>query len=553
MRWLLFLCVATLAVAEVEPPKLLVVLVVDGLPADALVRHRRQFPPGGFRRLLDGGANCADTHYGHITTYTACGHGTLLTGADPAQHGVVANDWLDPRTGQRMYCVADPAHRVVGEPTKEQAGTSPANLQVTTVGDELKLATGGRAKVVAVSLKDRGAILTAGKLGEAYQYSATTGRFVTTDYYRTNYPSWCEEFHRNKPQDQWFGREWGWTMPAEAAACVLSDGCGAHVEPRGLLAQFPQPITGGETAPGKGYYSALRWTPFGDEYLAAFAQAAVRGERLGRNPAGVPDLLAISFSSTDYIHHLFGPESRPALDQLFRLDRTLAGLFAFLDDWVGAADWAVVLSADHGFTPTPEFLREQGRLETGRVDPAVLLAGLNAALTERFGAGSYTRAWWTPTVYLDYAALAERQLDPAAVESAAARYLETQPGIHAVFTRTQLLNGQLPVTKLGRMVARSWHRQRSGDLVVIPQPGWYFFKNPVEHCANHGSAWAYDTHVPLLWWGPRWITAGTIHEPVDMVDVAPTLATLVGVRRPVACAGRVVPGVLRLPAAAILP
>lgn len=546
MRWFaLLVALVTAAAAQVAPPRLLVVVVVDGLPADVWTQHRAEFPPGGFRRLLDHGAHCSDTHYGHITTYTACGHSTLLTGADPAQHGIVANDWLDSRSGQRMYCVADPNHRLLDEPTPVHAGASPANLEVTTVGDELILATGKRARVVGVSVKDRGAILTAGKLGQAWWYSPATGRFITTDYYRTNYPAWWHEFHRDRSQDRWFGRQWDWQLPAAALACVSSDGCGATVETRGLRFEFPQPITAGLDAPGPQYYSALRWTPFGDEYLADFARAVVRGENLGRNPAGVPDLLAVSFSATDYIHHLFGPESKPARDQLFRLDRILAGFFAFLDEWVGADHWAMVLTADHGFTPTPEFLRDHVRLQTGRVDPPTLLAALNAALSERFGAGTYARAWWTPTVYLDYRQMAERGLDATTVENAAARFLETQPGVHAVFTRSQLLSGGLPATRLGQMIARSWHRQRSGDLVVITRPGWYFFKNPDEHCANHGSAWSYDTHVPLGWWGPRWFRGGEIRARVDVVDVAPTLAAVLGVRRPVANSGRVLHELLR--------
>jgi predicted AlkP superfamily pyrophosphatase or phosphodiesterase len=551
MRWLLLLLAlgvgarAQQAPPPVAPPRLLLVVIVDGLPADVWRQHHADFPPGGFRRVLDDGAHCTDARYGHLTTYTACGHSTLLTGADPAQHGVIGNDWLDAHTGQRRYCVADPAHRYLDEPTPPHAGTSPASLEVTTVGDELTLATGNRARVVAVSLKDRGAILSAGKLGQAWFYSPATGRFITTDYYRTNYPAWWHQFHQPKPQDRWFGRLWDWQLPATALACVGTEGCTTAVEPRGLRAEFPQPITGGLAAPGPRYYSALRWTPFGDEYLAEFARAVVRGENLGRHPDGVSDLLAISFSATDYIQHLFGPESKPARDQLFRLDRVLAALFSFLDEWVGPDQWAMVLSADHGFTPTPEFLRDHVRLRTGRVDPPTLLAALDAALAEQFGPGSYTRAWWTPTIWLDVAAIERRGLVRAAVETAAARWLETQPGIHAVFTRTQLLNGQMPATVLASMVARSWHRQRSGDLVIVTPPGWYFFKNPDEHCANHGSAWSYDTHVPLGWWGPRWVTGGEIRTRVDMVDVAPTLAALLGVRRPIASSGRLLHEVLR--------
>ncbi|MEI6083034.1 MAG: alkaline phosphatase family protein [Verrucomicrobiota bacterium] len=517
-------------------PRLVVVITVDGLPQEQVVKYQDQLGEGGFKRLLHDGAWFANAHHGHATTYTAVGHAAILTGAYPYRHGVVGNDWWDRATQKRMYCCADAASSILDEPTKENAGTSPRNLQVTTVGDELRLNTGLQSKVVSVSIKDRGAIFTGGKTGLAYWFSKETGRFITSNYYVKEYPAWWKEFHAAKPQDKWLNSVWEPLFPRADYWRALTDGCASGHEYKnlGLGAKFPHPLA------GKKYYDQLRWTPGGDDYTLEFALAAMRGENLGKNPRGVPDLLAVSFSCHDELNHLFGPESVESQDDLLRLDETLAAFFAALDQWVGLDHVLVALTADHGFANSPEFCREVLHLESGRIEPTKLLADLNAAL-----GGKFAVAWFNPTINFDLAAITAAGRKREDVERAAADFLENYPGIHTVLTRTQLLNGQLPATRFGLLAGRSWHRQLSGDLFVIQKPGWYLYNESDEYCVTHGSPWTYDTHVPLLLMGAAWIKPGQRNENVEVVDLAPTLATVLQIRPPSGAEGRALHEILR--------
>jgi predicted AlkP superfamily pyrophosphatase or phosphodiesterase len=518
--------------ATVSRPKLVVVLVVDGLPQEQVIRLRPHFEKDGFGRFFRQGAVFLSARYTHATTFTASGHATIFTGAHPYRHGVIANDWFDRKTKSRVYSAGDPAHTYLDASAKEFGGTSPCNLEVTTIGDELRAATDMRAKVFGVSLKDRSAILPAGKLGSAYFYDWKTGRFITSSYYRKDYPDWWSAFHQAKPQDKWFGKRW-----EPVTEEVTADAEMPFPIPGAL--KIGSVVSGGLDEPSAPYYAALASSPFGDEYVCQFVEALVEREKLGRNPGNVPDLLAISFSCHDAVNHTRGPESRESADNLLHLDQQLSRLFAFLDKQIGANNLLLVLTSDHGFSNSPEYASRVLRLDAGRIDPKVMLADLSKHLGERFGEGASVLSWWTPTVYLDYDAIIARKLDPTQVERVAADFLSSYPGIHTVFTRTQLLTGQLPRTEFAAMAARSWHAQRSGDLFLIPKPCWYLHKGPKENLATHGTPWAHDTHVPVMFWGGKWIQPGSYTKQIEIVDIAPTLATILGTRLPNGSEGRV--------------
>lgn len=534
---------ATPTATAFERPKLVVVMTIDGLPYEQTVKYIDQLGEGGFKRLLQNGAWFANAHYGHATTYTAVGHATILTGAYPYKHGLVANDWFSKETMSRVYCVEDPDAQFLDEPTKKHAGTSPRNLKVSTVGDELRIATGMKSKVVSISVKDRGAFLTGGKLGTGYIYSTRSGRFITSTYFMKDYPAWVKAFHARKLQDQYFGKEWTLLLPEAAYARSAKDNRPYHTNYKKLGIKFPHKVTGGLDKPGPSYYGAMVWTPFGNDYVLEFVKAAVQGENLGRNPAGVPDILAVSFSSQDYVNHLFGPESRQSQDHFLRLDRTVANFLTFLDGWVGSDNYTLVTTADHGFMNIPEYMAELG-YDSGRVDPEKMLTEVNAHLGAKYGDGKYALTWWNPTIYLDYELIKKKGLNPTEVENLAADFLIKYPGIAQVFTRTQLTNSQLPPTLLGKQVVRAWHRQLSGDLLLIQKPYWYLFGKPFLYGSTHGSAYAYDTHVPVIFMG-RHFRAGKYSSPVGVVDIAPTLAHILNVRAPTGNEGRVLTEALR--------
>lgn len=541
---LLTACLAAASVQAATPapaaaPKLVVVLVVDGLPNEQVLRYRDQFGQGGFRRLLDQGAHFSNAHQAHGITVTAVGHAAVLSGAYPSQHGIIGNNWIDPATGESSYCTEDRAHKYIGaEETEAGDGTSPLRLRVSTLGDELRYATGNRAKVVAVSGKDRGAILLAGKSGTAYMYMEKTGNFASSTYYMQQHPAWASDHLAKKPQDRFNGKAW---RPLLDDAAYMADASEDIVPLKpGTAARFPFAYN----ANGKldsNYYGGLKTSPALDELTLDFARAAIEGENLGANPAGVTDLLGVSLSAHDYVNHTYGPESKMSHDHLQQLDRMLARFFGYLDQRIGMDNVLVVLTADHGFANVPEFSRTRG-IDAQRLDSKRLAAGLNEHLALATPNQKLVRKSMGPHLYLDYAAAAKAGLQRADLENAAARFLLEQPGVAEVFTRTQMENGA-PATRMGTLMRRAWNRHLSGDLMIVAKPFWIMGSEKTG--TTHGSPYAYDTNVPLMLMGPRWFHAGSYGEYAEVVDIAPTLAHLLGLRPPAASEGRVLTETLR--------
>lgn len=533
----------TVAPALPAAPKLVVVLVVDGLPNEQLQRYRDQFGQGGLRRLMDQGATFSNAHQAHGITVTAVGHAAILSGAYPYQHGIIGNNWIDPVTKQSVYCTEDAAYTYIGEETKAGDGTSPNRLRVDTLGDQLRYATGNRAKVVTVSGKDRGAILLAGKSGTPYMYMDKTGNFASTTFYMQQHPQWVQRYAAGKPQERYYGKTW---KPLLADAAYANDAPDA-LYPATATApnRFPFAFYSDSGEIDAGYYNRLKTSPFLDELTLDFARAAVDGEQLGNNPAGVPDLLGVSLSAHDYVNHAYGPESKMSHDHLQRLDRMLANFISYVDGKVGAGKVLYVLTADHGFPNTPEFAKTAHQ-DAGRVDGAKLVEALNGALAAKYGNPKLVIAQSVPNLHLDYAAIDKLGLAHADVEHAAAQFLRGQPGVAEVFTRTQFEAGAVGhagTTRMGVLMQRAWNRALSGDLVVVTKPNWLFGSGTSG--TSHGSPYAYDTNVPLVLSGPAWIKPGHYGQYAETVDIAPTLANLLRVRPPAGAEGRVLTELLR--------
>ncbi|MFO1314439.1 MAG: alkaline phosphatase family protein [Burkholderiales bacterium] len=521
-------------------PKLVVVVLVDGLPQEQLTRNHDLFVPNGFRRLMDNGAWFYDAHQAHAFTVTAIGHTSVLTGAHPYQTGIIGNEWRT-RDGKYIYNTADPDHKYLdGTKTGQDDGVSPKNLKVSTLGDELRYATGNASRVFAVSGKDRGAILPGGKTGIAYMYSTQTGRFTSTSYYMKAHPDWWERYYAGKPQDQWFHQRWDPLLDAQAYTRSLPDGQSWSTSYRRLGTRMGLVYGLGEATPGPFYYSTLLAGPYGDEAMADFTIELVKNERIGQNPAGVPDLLAVSFSSHDYINHNWGPESIQSQDHLIRLDRTLARVFAAIDAQVGAENVLVVLSADHGFMNVPEFSAARG-FDAGRVDPTDVRNAVNAAAEKKFGIAKVVTQTMTGGFTLDYAAIDAKGVEREVVETFVARATLEQPGIAYTYTRSQLERGDMPSHRIGLLVQRAWNRQMAVDVVVVPKPFHYFQSKTTTspNACSHGTPYTYDTNVPLLLQGSRWVRPGRYSEYAETVDIAPTLAYVLSVRAPSASEGKV--------------
>jgi hypothetical protein len=530
------LLAAGCALIETVPPprpRLVVFLVVDGLPQRQVVDYRDQLSPDGLLRFLDRGAWFADAHYGHAFTVTGAGHAVMLTGAYPHRTGIIGNDWRDRATGREVYCTGDDAFTYLENKTPPLAGTSPRNLLVETVGDVLKHAHPA-AKVIGISGKDRGAILPAGKAGTAYMYMAGSGNFASSTFYMKEHPAWVKAFNAAKPADRFFKTSWTPLLAESAYARSLPDEQPWY-NPGGKL---PKVLGTGSDKPGPGFYASLLPSPFADQLTLDFARAAIAGEGLGQD--SVTDILAISLSSHDYINHAWSAESRLSHDHLLQLDRMLQAFFADLDRVIGADHYIAVLTADHGFMPAPEYSKSLGR-DAGRVNLPQLMARLNDGLAAKFGAGRWARLYSAAAVMLDDALIAKNGVDRRALEQEARRLLEKEPGVAAAFARGDIEGSSLPLdTPYLAQVRNTWHHERSADVQVVLKP-WWLVESRRTYATTHGSAQAYDTHVPILFWGPRWFGAGRVDGRVEVVDIAPTLAHFLEISPPAASEGKPLP------------
>jgi hypothetical protein len=461
-----------------------------------------------------------------------------VTGGNAAQHGIPSNRWFDRASRREIYCMEDRRHPVLGVPAHKGEGRSPANLASSTVGDELVLATGGRSRVFSVSIKDRAAIAMGGHLGKAFWYHEATGRMVTSSFYYDAYPDWVREWNAGRPADGYLREIWELLLDPDTYVFRGQDDRPAERPEEGLGRTFPHDIAADGAPPN---YAALPNTPFGDRLTLDFVEALMEAERLGRR--GSTDILAVSFSVTDYIGHAFGPFSLEAEDNFLRLDATLAQLFRFVDRSVGLDNTLVLITSDHGVAPIPEFLAEHG-LPAGRLDAPQLVSDAERALRSGFpAAGEVELKFESPGIYLDHEALAVRAVDVAAVERYIAEQVSATPGIRAAFTRSDLLSGRYPDTAEARGVLASFHPQRSGNVILVAEPFWHLSGEPNGSAATHGSMHAYDTHVPIMLAGPG-VRQAVVHRRVAARDVALTLSTYLGTAPPSGAVGAVLPGAI---------
>jgi hypothetical protein len=516
-------------------PKLVLFLVVDGLPQRQVVDYRNQLGRDGLRRFLDHGAWFPNAHYGHAFTVTAAGHATMLTGAYPHRTGIIGNEWRNLATNELEYCTGDTAHAYIGHKTSKLDGTSPKNLRVETVGDVLKRAD-PRSKVIAISGKDRGAILPAGKMGTAYMYMAQSGEFASSTYYMTEHPQWVNAHNAKKLADSYFHRQWKPLLADPGYAQSVPDEQKWYAKG----GKLPRTMGEGQDKPGPLFYGALTSSPFGDEMALEFARAAIAGEELGRDDA--TDILSVSLSGHDYINHGYGAESRISHDHLLQLDRLLERFFRHLDASVGKDNYVAVLTADHGFMPAPEYSQSLGRA-AGRQSGSQTVAKVNAALASRFGEGEWVRSVSALGLIFNKALIAAKKADIAAVSDEARKVLLAEPGIAVAYTRAELESGSRAGEPFFEPMRKSWNRDLSGDLQFALKPYWMMTSS--SSMTTHGSPHPYDTNVPILVYGPKWVMPGRIDTRVEIVDIAPTLARLLQLPPPSASEGQPLP--LRAP------
>ena len=540
--------------ANTQPkrPRLVLLIVVDQFRYDYLERFGDLFAANGLRRLLSDGASWTQSNYDHMPTYTAPSHAAMMTGAYPAESGIIGNEWLDRATGKRVTSVSDESVKPLGGNPDEKA-SSPRRLMGSTVGDELRLATNDRAKVIGISVKDRSAILPAGRHANAsYWFSTTSGNMVSSSYYFNELPNWVTTFNNAKPADKYFGAKWerllseneyvrraGPDTPSWEKVGSLSGDTNA----------FPHTITGGATSPGRVFYNALKYSPFTNDILVSFAQQAIVNEQLGQDDD--TDILSVSFSANDYVGHRFGPYSHEVMDVTLRTDRQIGTLLDFVQARVGLSNTLVAFTSDHGVSPIPEQAAALG-LDGARLRIADLLGTIRAAISARYNRQGKTpdpaadyllkdsgtmREWFiNGNVYFNYDALRRDNINVDEISQVVVAAALTIPGVARCFSRTQLLRGATSITDpIERRALHGFHPARSGDVVIVAEPYKYLGDSTT---ATHGSAYSYDTHVPTIIMGPG-ISAGRYFDPATPGDIAPTLSALLRLTPPSNATGRV--------------
>ncbi|HZU27007.1 MAG TPA: alkaline phosphatase family protein [Bryobacteraceae bacterium] len=486
-------------------PKLVLAVVVDQFRYDYLTRFRSEYK-AGFARLFREGAVFTDAHHMHFPTVTAIGHSTFLSGATPSISGIVGNEWFDRESGKVVTSVDDPETKLLGGPPGA-IGSSPHRLLVSTVGDELKM-SGQHSTVIGVSIKDRAAILPSGHMADgAYWFDGDTGNFVSSTFYFGDLPAWVKTFNAQRAPDKYANAVWKPFTPA------------VGTEP---LKTMP--------ASGPALYRALPASPYGNELIEAFAEQAIQAEQLGRHAA--TDILTVSFSSNDYVGHAYGPDSAYVHDMCLRTDVILGKLLDFVDQQIGRGNVLFVMTADHGVTPVPE-VNQKRHMPGGRLDEADIASTVNAAITAKYGQGNWVvAAGLIP--YLNRQLIADHKLDLEQVERTGADAVLKLPHIFRVYTGEEILHGEVMGDFVTAAVRNGYYPKRSGDIIVVPDPYYIFEK----HGTSHGTPFNYDTHVPLIFMGPR-IRAGTYYFHVALNDVAPTLTALLGIDDPSGSVGRV--------------
>ena len=515
-------------------PKLVVGLVVDQMRWDYLYKFKKLYGKGGFNRILNQGFSCDNTMITHLPTYTAVGHTGIYTGSVPAIHGIVGNNWIDRASGKNVYCTDDST--VTGVGSNNEAGKmSPKNMMTTTIADQLRLSDNFKSKVIGISLKDRGAILPAGHSANAADwYDDKEGKWITSTYYMESLPSWVNDFNDKKMPDSLMEKGWNVIMPMKDYDLSAEDKESYEGKIPGVN-QNTFPYTTNNLGDKK--YKAFKYTPFGNTYTLKFAETAIENEKMGKGSA--PDFLAVSLSSTDYIGHVFAPNSVEIEDTYLRLDLDLTEFLNYLDKTIGDGNYLIFLTADHGVAHNPDFMKEH-KLPGGNFEDKDLMKELNDTLKSLNRSVPQVMAIDNSQIYFNDNDELIKSNGKGIFNDIIVSLLEKKSFISNAFDIEKVSTSTLP-TVMVEMVKNSYYPKRSGDVMFIPIPGYL---DGSKIGTTHGLWNPYDAHIPLVWYGKN-IKSGRSHREVHMTDIAATLAALLDIQMPNGCVGKVIEEVVR--------
>jgi predicted AlkP superfamily pyrophosphatase or phosphodiesterase len=509
-------------------PKLVVGIVVDQMRQEYLYRYESKLSANGFRRFMRDGYMLKNAHYNYVPTETGPGHASVYTGSTPAIHGIIANEWYDRSLKKAVNCVNDPNQTPIG--TTSGGMVSPWRMLSTTITDELKMATQHQAKVIGISIKDRGAVLPAGHMPDgAYWYDGRTGNMITSSYYKTVMPEWVTKFNEQKLADKYLNQTWTTVMPIEQYVNSSADDSPYEGKFRGKeKPTFPYNLA--ELRKLNGEFNFLTATPWGNTIVSEFAKSSIKGEGLGKD--NITDFLAVSYSSTDIIGHSMGPNAIEVADTYLRLDKELEELFALLDKEVGIGAYTVFLTADHAVAEVPQYMKDM-KIPAGYFRPAFVEEALKEHLANYFPGKNIIEELNTEQVYINQDAFAgdprTAGVDLLVATELITTFLQNTEGIAQVFPSSVLRQASFDEQGMRGKVVRGYNQKRCGDIAFVLEPGWLAWGSVTG--STHGSAYNYDTHVPIMFYGAG-IRKGTTSKYYAVTDIAPTLSMLLKIKIP---------------------
>lgn len=524
-----FLLLGSSLWAQTKPskPKLVVGIVVDQMRYDYLYRFSNRYSENGFKRMMREGLNCQDNHYNYAPTVTAAGHTSVYTGSVPAIHGIVGNEWMDRASGKKVYCTDDSTVTTVGT-TGKTGFMSPKNLWTSTITDQLKIAQNYQSKTIAIALKDRGAILPGGHTADAaYWYDSKEGRWITSTFYMKELPSWVQSFNAEERALKFTKQGWNTLYPIQTYTQSAGDNMEFESKMAGETAPvFPHSLQGGNPL------ELIRTSPYGNTLTKDFAIKALQEEQLGKR--GTTDFLAISFSSTDYVGHSFGPQSVELEDTYLRLDRDIADLLTYLDKQYGKDQVLVFLTADHAVAEIPGFIKNK-KLPGGIFDRTKAVTDVKKALSTAYGDVELLIGEDNSQLHFNHANMQKWGIKRDQLYQIVRQTMEKQDGFSELIDLEAIGQSNL-VTPYKNIVQNGYNAARSGDFMVLLKPQWLIgYKTGT----SHSTVYAYDTHVPLLFYGWK-VKPQEISTRTEISDIAPTLANWLNCMEPSGSIGRVI-------------
>lgn len=506
-----------------EKPKLVVGIVVDQMRNDYIERFWNHYSEDGFKRLVNNGYRFKNAHFNYVPTYTGPGHASIYTGTTPATHGIIGNNWYDKTIDTSVYCAGDTSVQPIG--TMDNAGMmSPHRMTVTTIADENRLATQMRGKTIGVALKDRGAILPAGHTANAayWFHGMDEGQWISSSFYMDSLPQWVVEFNNSGKAASYF-KTWNTLYPIET-----------YVESGTDMNKFEGGFKGKETATfpynlqelraHNNNFELLKAVAFGNDLTTDFAIAAIEGEKLGQN--NDTDFLTLSYSSTDYVGHNFGVNSKEVQDTYLRLDKNIAELLQYLDKTVGKDQYIVFLTADHAAVDVPAYL-DSLKIPAGYFDSRSFRNKIDSLVQKEYGNKNLIKNISNNQLFFNYELLHEMNINIDSFQQKLSNYILMQDNIHRVYTRQQIVNGAY--TKgMDELIKNGFNHKRSGDLIYVLDPSFISYSRTG---STHGSSFMYDTHVPMLFYG-KGVKSGSSSRRSEIVDIAPTIAVMLGISFP---------------------